>query len=71
MDVLKRSRINMSIMEIRDCGEVVIGALVEAELRANKLVADCLGLGKEYTVEDAAVLIKCVDNNDNSNNKMK
>lgn len=66
MDVLKRSRINMSIMEIRDCGEVVIAALVEGELRANKLVADCLGLGKEYTVEDAAVLMKGVNNDNNS-----
>ena len=57
-------------MEIRDCGEVVIGALVEAELRANKLAADCVGLGREYTAEDAAVILKDVNNN-NNNDKIK
>lgn len=40
----------MSIMEIRDCGEVVIGALVEAELREQKLIVD--DGKKEFTVDD-------------------
>ena len=42
----------MSIMEIRDCGEVVIGALVQAELKANRLVLDDCVV-KEYTAKDS------------------
>ncbi len=34
---------------------MVIGALVEAELRANKLVVDCVQLAKEYTAKDAVI----------------
>lgn len=34
---------------------MVIGALVEAELRANKLVVDCGQLAKEYTAKDAVI----------------
>ncbi len=38
METLKRSRINMSILEIKNNPEIVIGALVEAELRENNLI---------------------------------